>query len=122
MVQNDVILSLIKELALPIILGMIGSSGLTTLITFLINRRDNMKKDKKELEEIKKDIKELNLSQSRSEMLIMMNHYPNDQFEILKLAERYFVDLDGDFVMTSIFCKWLEENKITKPNWFNDKK
>lgn len=55
----------------------------------------------------------------RIQMLIMMMHYQQETEQIMKLAEHYFGDLHGDWYMTGLFNKWLLENKIGKPEWFN---
>ena len=53
-----------------------------------------------------------------------MNYYPEEKTEIMKLAEHYFKPksqggLEGDWYMTGIFNKWLTDNNIGKPEWFN---
>lgn len=112
-----------KDFFLPILIGCIGSTGLFTFITFLINRRDD--KESKlndiygQIHCLQERQKEYDLSQLRTELLILMNHYKNDEIEIMKLAERYFKDLGGDFYMTSLFNKWLKKHGIDNPPWFN---
>lgn len=95
---------------LQIIIAALASSGLFSFITFLIQRKD--KRTDKRLDVLERD-------GCRTQMLIMLNHYPDDTTEIMKLAEHYFRDLKGDWYMTSIFNKWLERNKLGKPEWFN---
>ena len=48
----------------------------------------------------------------RAQLLTLMSDYPNDESEILKVAEYYFKDLDGDWYMTSMFTKWAAEHNI----------
>lgn len=49
-----------NEIVLPIVLSILGSSAIVTLITFLIQRHDNKKKDdnniEKKLDEIEKNL------------------------------------------------------------------
>ena len=108
-----------SDLLTTILIAILGSTGLSSLIVFLITRKDN---NKKELADIKSDLQETMQSQCRTEMLVMMNHYPTETIEILRLAERYFQTLNGDFYMTTLFSKWLKENNIPKPLWFNEDK
>lgn len=48
----------------------------------------------------------------RSELLVLMNHYPDNESEIMKVAEYYFNELDGDWYMTGLFTKWAESRGI----------
>ena len=48
----------------------------------------------------------------RAQLLTLMSDYPNDESEILKVAEYYFKDLDGDWYMTGMFTKWAAEHNI----------
>lgn len=100
-----------------IILAIIGSGALFTFIQFLITRNDNKKN--KQIDKLVTRLDGISASQYRTEMLVMMNHYPEQTSEIMKLAEYYFVN-GGDFYMTSLFAKFLKEHSIEKPKWFND--
>lgn len=99
------------------------SGGLFTFIIFFVQRKDNkndqLDKLEKAIAEIQEKLIIAEKDRIRTQMLIMMNHYPDDRIEIMKLAEHYFAVLHGDWYMTSIFNKWLEKNSIGKPEWFN---
>lgn len=113
-----------NEIILAIILACIGSSGLTSLIQFLISRKDKKEENKdsvlKELKEIKTLCNTHEKDICRSQLLLLIADYPEDKTEIMKLAEHYFEDLNANWYMSSIFNTWLEQNKITKPDWFKD--
>lgn len=109
-------------------------TGFFTVLVLLLNRhfaKTDKKEDKslerdkhiekleKSLKTVQEDILESKLDRCRIQMLIMMNHYPSEKTEIMKLAEHYFVTLHGDWYMTGIFNKWLIDNYIGKPEWFN---
>lgn len=114
--------------------GGAAVTGLFGVIMLLINRAFT-KKDKQDDEADEKDkrieaLEALAKSQQKAleraerdncriQMLIMMMHYPEEKTEIMKLAERYFRVLAGDWYMTGLFNKWLTDNKIGKPEWFN---
>lgn len=100
-----------------IILECIGSAGLFAFIEFLINRNDTTKD---RLDRMEKNQQKLERDLVRTQMLIMMNHYPESEAEIMKLAEHYFKDLEGDWYMTSLFNKWLAKTGIGKPEWFTE--
>lgn len=115
----------------------IGGAAVTggfTLLVLLLNRwftkKDcrTAKNDDKEkrIEALENCIALLQASLGKSErdncriqMLIMMTHYPHETSQIMKLAQHYFGDLHGDWYMTGVFNKWLVDNNIGKPEWFN---
>lgn len=49
---------------------------------------------------------------TRSQLLTLMSDYPDNESEILKVAQYYFHDLNGDWYMTSLFTKWADERGI----------
>lgn len=102
--MNDTIITIITVL--------IGSG----LIQFLFNRFD----DKiSKLNKIEKSINYLEVGLTRTQLLVMIVHYPDvRQEEIMKLAYKYFVELKGDFYMTNVFKDYLEKNNIAIPHWF----
>lgn len=119
--MNDSILTLIIA-----IISAITGSGLTGLIVFFIERKDK-KSDKqneilKRLERIESTQKKQELSELRTEMSIHLLHHPRDVQTIMKLAEHYFKDLNGDFYMTSKFYEWLKKRRLPKPSWFDPHK
>lgn len=100
-----------------IALAAVGSTGLFAFLQFLIQRKDTTSD---RLEKIQKNLEKAERDSCRIQLLIMINHYPENTTEILKLSEHYFVDLKANWYMTSIFNKWLEKNNIGKPEWFNE--
>lgn len=106
----------IRETITTVLIAVLSSG----LIQFLITRHDSKKanpiesKIDKILEEQRKSEKD-NL---RTQLLVMMNMMPDNTQEILTLAERYFGQLKGDWFYSSLFARWLKENDIEKPIWF----
>jgi uncharacterized protein HemX len=49
---------------------------------------------------------------TRSQLLTLMSDYPNNESEILKVAQYYFQDLKGDWYMTGLFTKWAESRGL----------
>ena len=43
---------------------------------------------------------------------------PEEQTEILKVAQHYFVKLKANWYMTGIFKKWCDEQGL-EPEWFD---
>ena len=108
-----------------IVIAIIGSGALSTLIssvfTAFANRKSRLAKIEGKLDEIEKNQKTAEKDSMRSQLLMMIADYPEENTEILKLAEHYFSDLHGNWTATAIFNKWLERCKVAKPEWFKDK-
>lgn len=104
-----------NEMTSGIIIALLGSG----IIQFLINRFDS--KNNK-LDKIINEQKKTEKDQLRTQLLVMMNLMPNSHEEIMQLAQRYFGDLKGDWFYSSLFAKWIKDNGIEKPIWFDTKK
>ena len=94
-----------------IIIAVLASNGLFALLQFLITRYDQKKNVKGKLAKLEKD-------GLRTQLLLLLLLRPQEQQEILTLAEHYFKVLHGNWYMTSMFNKWLVEHRIAKPEWF----
>ena len=94
-----------------IIVAVLASNGLFALLQFLITRHDQKKNVKGRLDRLEKD-------GLRTQLLLLILLRPLEKQEILTLGEHYFKVLKGNWYMTSIFNKWLEDNKVAKPEWF----
>ena len=110
------------QTVIAIVAAAVGSTALWQFLQFLLSRKDK-KADKQDetadaIKGISKTCAKLERDACRTQMLVMMAHHAGDTAEILKLAQHYFSDLDGNWYMTSMFCKWLEDNDIGKPEWF----
>lgn len=99
-----------------IILAVLGSTALSSLIQFFIKRYDD-KKDSKE--NVKEKLATLEKDVLRTQMLLLILLRPEERKEILTIGEHYFKTLKGDWYMTSIFNKWLEDSDIAEPEWFD---
>lgn len=101
-----------KEMTISIVLAVLASNAFFAFVQFLITRHDTKKNIKGKLLLLEKD-------GLRTQLLLLILIKPEDQHEILTLAEHYFADLKGDWYMTSIFNKWLIASKIAEPEWFD---
>lgn len=101
------------EYLIPILSAVLGA-GFFGFIQFLITRKDETTKQLEEMKVIQKDIQ---LSLCRLQLLNLIQH-EGSQHELMIVAEKYFKDLEGDWYMTPIFCRWLEAHDYEKPNWF----
>lgn len=106
-----------------ILVAIISSTSVATLVQFFVSRadkkHDKLDKIEQALEKINHRLDKNEMDAVRTQMLLMISDYPNNVPEIMRLAEHYFGDLSGNWYMTSLFNKWLDENKIAKPEWFD---
>lgn len=67
------------------------------------------------IKEILEISKETQKDTTRIQLLMVIQQQPNNVDTILKLAERYFVKLKGDWYATSEFNKWVKEHDVGLP-------
>lgn len=94
-----------------IIIAVVGSTALATLVQFFVTRHDNKRNLSKRLDKLERD-------GLRTQLLLLILMRPEESREILTIGEHYFKDLKGDWYMTSIFNKWVEEAGMAEPEWF----
>ena len=103
-----------KELTTSIVIAVLASNALFAFVQFLITRQDTKKNVKGKLTMLEKDV-------LRTQLLLLILLKPEEKQEILTIGEHYFKILKGDWYMTSIFNKWLEEyTNGVKPEWFDN--
>ncbi len=89
--------------------GIIGAAilGIGSWLTSQANAGMNNK-----LDTIIKKVDTAEENATRSQLLTLMSDYPNNESEILKVAQYYFQDLKGDWYMTGLFTKWAESRGL----------
>ena len=104
-----------------ILLGILGGGNLILFIKFLIERHDRKKEraEDKDEEGIRKRLLVLEKDGLRTQLLLLILLKPTEQSEILRIAEHYFKNLKGNWYMTSIFNKWIEDFGVAEPDWFD---
>lgn len=98
-----------------ILLAIVGSTAISSLVQFFVNRHDQKKHISDKLIKLEKDV-------LRSQLLMLILLKPGERQEILTVGEHYFKVLHGDWYMTTIFNKWLDEFDIAEPEWFDSSK
>lgn len=117
---------------LQVIAILVAGGGLYKFLEFLITRKDGKNKElialrkeiaglKKSIEKIQDEIKESQRDRKRQQLLTMMYHNPTNIDTICEIARVYFEELDGNWYMDSEFQRWLDEQKVPAPSWFNKK-
>ena len=107
------------DILITLIVAVLSSTSLVSLITFLIARRDDRKN---RIEKIYKQLEKLEKDSVRTQLLMLMTAYSDDKNELMRVAEHYFHDLDGNWYMTTLFLKYIEEKGIARPGWLKDEK
>lgn len=104
-----------------ILLGILGGGNLILFIKFLIERYDRKKEraEDQDAEGLKKRLTVLERDGLRTQLLLLILLKPTEQTEILRIAEHYFKNLKGNWYMTSIFNKWIEDSGVAEPDWFD---
>ena len=104
-----------------ILLAVLGGGNLILFVKFLIERHDRKteQEENNEREGIKNKLLVLEKDGLRTQLLLLILIRPEEQTEILRIAEHYFKVLKGDWYMTSIFNNWLKANDIAEPEWFD---
>lgn len=89
--------------------GIIGAAavGIGTWCVTQINAGVNQK-----LDTIIEKVDQAELDAIRGQLLALMSDYPDNESEILKVADYYFNGLDGDWYMTGLFTKWADSRGI----------
>lgn len=71
---------------------------------------------KQERSEMKEELREIRLDTTRTQLIMLMEHQPRNHDTIIKVAERYFCDLRGDWYLTSLFRDWAKREGISVPD------
>lgn len=89
--------------------GVIGAAavGIGTWCVTQMNAGTSQK-----LDVIIEKVDKAELDATRSQLLALMSDYPDNESEILKVADYYFNGLDGDWYMTDLFTKWADSRDI----------
>lgn len=100
-----------------IITSILGSAGLFSLLQYLITRHDRKEDTVKEFRNEIKIIKDVQhqtiLRVTRMELLSIIEKEPNNVDAILQVAEYYFIELNGNAYVHSIFENWAKQHNVS---------
>lgn len=109
-----------------VVISVLGSGAFATLVTALINafsgRKTKLKQMGEQLTKIENRLIKSEKDALRTQLLIMISDYPDEKQEIMTIAQHYFGDLKGDWYATSLFNRWITEQGIAEPSWFDKTK
>ena len=102
-----------------VLIAILGGGNAILFVKFLIERHDKkVEKDENEKkDDLKGTLEKLEKDGLRTQLLLMILLQPDEQTEILKIAEHYFVKLKGNWYMTGLFSKWCDAHGL-EPDWF----
>ncbi len=109
------------KIAIEVVSLLLGSGLIQFFVSRHDTRHDTNKQIESKLDKLLSEQKKSEKDNLRTQLLVMMNLMPNNSEEIMTCAERYFGELKGDWFYSSLFNKWLKENEIEKPIWFDQK-
>lgn len=99
-----------------ILIACLSSTGLFAFAQFLLNRyfknKDGRDEIKKSLKTLAERSREGELNDSKTQLLILINHFPHDRQAILMEAENYFIKLQGDSWMAGILIDWAKKENV----------
>jgi len=102
----------------------IFSGGLFSIILYKIQRKDKKNDTLAQLNnslvQINKELKLNKKDLVRLQLIVMIANFPDDEHEIMTIAENYFNVLKGNWYATSFFKSWLKDRDLETPMWFND--
>ena len=113
-----------------VIIAILSSGALSALITGLFQIWQTKKSKKDGLESKVDDIaaKQQSILKAqerheldilRVELKMMIADFPDDESDILRLAEAYFTK-GGNWIASILFKKWLDERGLPFPAWYHD--
>lgn len=101
-----------------LLIAVLGGGNLLLFIKFLIERHDRKKEQEEHKDDLRDEVLTIKKDGIRTQLLMLILLRHEETREILRVAQYYFETLQGDWYMTSIFNKWLEDNNVAKPEWF----
>lgn len=118
-------------LATTLIVGVLSSASLVALINGLFQRKRDKESKSTGLESkvdtlVEDQMKMMKAQKKqegdiiRVELKLMISSFPEKEEDILRLAEHYFKDLHGNWVMATTFKQWLDERGLEIPQWYNE--
>lgn len=116
------------ETIIAIIVAVGGLAGLVTAISTAVFKYLDYRKIQKgetleaklkplfgKLDKQEEELREIRLDTTRTQLIMLMEHQPHNHDTIIKIAERYFCQLKGDWYMTSLFKDWAKAEDIQIP-------
>ena len=103
-------------LIIAVVSSALGSTGLFSLIQFLMNRKDKKEEDKcqysAQLNRIEARTVANEKAITRLQLIYLIHEQPDNKDTILMTAQRYFIELDGNGEAWAVFDEWAKTKKL----------
>lgn len=64
------------------------------------------------LDSMSGQLDQLQVEATRTQLITLMSNYPDNKSEILKVANKYFNEYNGDWYVTELFEQWAETHGV----------
>ena len=112
-----------------------GAAGIITALTTGIVKIYELFKSSKEksledrvkpiiveaLEPTNRRLDAMQLDVTRMRLMSLIRNEPSDAENILIIAKTYFENMGGNSEASKQFARWLKQENIKKPEWFNER-
>lgn len=95
------------------------ASALVGLATWAINGMLAGVNEK--LDDVAGQMEDIKMDAVRTQLLTLMSNYPENKSEILKVADKYFNEMHGDWYMTELFEQWANAHEVDAKTLINKK-
>lgn len=116
------------ETIIAIVAAVGGLSGLVSAISTAVFKYLDYRKAQKgetleakltplfnKLDKQEEELREIRLDTTRTQLIMLMEHQPHNHDTIIKVAERYFCTLHGNWWVASEFAAWAKKEGIVLP-------
>lgn len=104
------------DIGVAIISGLLGGGSVIGFVQFLISRHDNKNEQldriERKVDTIGAQSDRTELAQTRLQLFFLIIMQPENKDAIMKTAQRYFMELDGNGEAWDAFASWAEEHKV----------
>ena len=88
-----------------VIIALIVAAGSWAVSSILKSTNDK-------LDSMTSQLDQLQVDATRTQLITLMSNYPDNKSEILKVADKYFNEYNGDWYVTGLFEQWAEDHGL----------
>ena len=104
------------DIGTAIISGFLGAGGIIGFVQFMIARHDSnderLKRIERKIDQSLEKSDRNELATTRLQLLFVIQTQPENKDTILKSAQRYFIELDGNGEAWDVFKHWADERGV----------
>lgn len=88
-----------------VIIALVVAAGSWVVSSVLKSTNDK-------LDSMTSQLDQLQVDATRTQLITLMSNYPDNKSEILKVADKYFNEYNGDWYVTGLFEQWAEDHGL----------